>query len=171
MKQLKPDVEPGYLIGPLLKEFFTINSDTFVEPERKGVTRGDPIGYPFKKQRANLLMVTDLDLMTIAEITENSYKVIRKWRVDQNFMKRIDDFRMDLVKFIVEESRNRDPNVNEDNYEEVVGPALVKRLVDNFIIQDFNGIGMKVRGMLMIWAIDQMTRNNETAKRRAYTCS
>ncbi len=60
----------------------------YVEPERAGTPKGEPVGLSRKKFHAVLLNLTSIDLLKTAIHVGVSYGVIRKWRTEDVFYKR-----------------------------------------------------------------------------------
>lgn len=74
-----------------LFKFIKNRRQGYIEPQRKGTPKGDPIGFSRKKYYAALLCITDMSLSDIAALSNVSYNLLRKWRTESDFLKSIDD--------------------------------------------------------------------------------
>lgn len=66
---------------------------SYEEPQREGVPKGDPIGYPKSKMAASMWMVLyphGLGLREIGQFVGTSYAVIGMWRHEEEFKKRVE---------------------------------------------------------------------------------
>lgn len=71
--------------SPLLAKFITEKIFNYVEPERKGTPKGQPIGFPRAKYKAALWMMTNIPRKEIAKNVGTSYEVLRKWIPQRSF--------------------------------------------------------------------------------------
>ncbi len=71
--------------GTLLERFISSKYGSYVEPERKGIPRGDPIGLSKMKYYASLLMITNVKKKDIATEVDVSYELLRKWNTEGPF--------------------------------------------------------------------------------------
>ena len=64
---------------PLLTgEFLSKKLDNYIEPERKGVPKGEPIGFSKKKLEASLFVLFNFSKKDIASLLGISYNLLRK---------------------------------------------------------------------------------------------
>jgi hypothetical protein len=75
-----------YVMSALLEKFINKKLKGYVEPERKGTTKGDPIGLSKVKHEAGLLMLTRMAYKEIAEQLNISHGIVLKWRTEALFM-------------------------------------------------------------------------------------
>jgi len=59
-----------------LSEFINSSYKRYTEPQKKGVPKGDPIGYTTAKNGAVLLDLTSLSIKEQAEVLHTSYGVL-----------------------------------------------------------------------------------------------
>jgi len=112
----------------------------YVEPERSGTPKGDPVGFSRKKLRAVHLMVLHpqtLKLKDIAEIAGVSEGVIRVWRTQGQFIEAIKEFGSALAQFI----------------SAIIEAVVNIREID--IIKEDSGIGYITNGTLKILKSEQ----------------
>jgi hypothetical protein len=70
----------------LLQKFMKKKLKSYVEPERKGTMKGDPIGLSKVKYEAGLLMLTRMTYKEIAEQLKVSHGIVLKWRTEPLFI-------------------------------------------------------------------------------------
>jgi len=73
-----------------LSAFIVRHAQQYVEPERRGTKRGDPIGLSAAKYRASLMVMTRLSLRDAARAAGVSYGVLAKWKTEDDFMRQVD---------------------------------------------------------------------------------
>jgi hypothetical protein len=69
----------------VLGNFIENKLGEYVEPERAGTPKGQPVGLSRKKFHAALLGLTNLDLRKQAKHCRTPYGVLRKWRTEDAF--------------------------------------------------------------------------------------
>lgn len=69
----------------LLEEFIIKKYKNYLEPERKGTPKGDPIGFSRNKYEASLYMLFDLKQKDLAKNLNISYGLLRKWNTEKAF--------------------------------------------------------------------------------------
>ena len=69
-----------------LDKFIKAKLDSYVEPQRKGTPRGEPIGFSKQKYEATLLLMTNSKQKDIAESLGISYGFLRRWRTEKKFL-------------------------------------------------------------------------------------
>jgi hypothetical protein len=77
-------------MATLLQAFIEEKLTSYVEPERKGTAKGDPIGLSKVKYEAGLYMLTRMTYKEIAEQLNVSHNVVLKWRTETLFMSTLD---------------------------------------------------------------------------------
>ncbi len=90
-------VHPGILHGTLLGEYIEQRMSSYIEPERKGTTKGDPIGFSRKKYEATLYCTTNFKLKYLAKILGIPYGVLRKWKTEERFKEMVETHCRDLA--------------------------------------------------------------------------
>ena len=73
-----------------LQFFITEQTERYVEPERQGTAKGDPIGFSSVKYKSTLLYMTNLKGKEIAEAVGVSYGLLRVWRTEGPFLTTIE---------------------------------------------------------------------------------
>jgi len=69
-----------------LQKFINEKLNSYVEPQRKGTPRGEPIGFSKQKYKATLLLMTNMKQKEIAELIGVSYGFLRRWRTEKKFL-------------------------------------------------------------------------------------
>jgi len=69
-----------------LQKFINEKLNSYVEPQRKGIPRGEPIGFSKQKYKATLLLMTNRKQKEIAELIGVSYGFLRRWRTEKKFL-------------------------------------------------------------------------------------
>lgn len=82
----------------ILGAFIEAKLRGYVEPERAGTPKGEPIGMSRKKYHAALLGLTSVDLRKQAKQIGVSYGVLRKWRTEEAFDLCIDQLTDEFIK-------------------------------------------------------------------------
>lgn len=82
----------------LLQKFINEKIDNYVEPERKGTPKGDPIGFSKVKYEASLAMLYNYSQKWIAENLGVSYGLLRKWNTEENFKKLIENHMAEFAR-------------------------------------------------------------------------
>lgn len=90
----------GKPVRSLLGDFMDRNLDNYIEPTRKGLQKGEPIGFSYRKYHAALCFLYDYKskeitgpgpkgLRGMGEVIGVSYGLLRKWRTEEPFIKEI----------------------------------------------------------------------------------
>lgn len=69
----------------LLNSFIREKLASYVEPQRKGTPKGEPIGFTKKKYHAGLQMLTSCLQKDIAKYVGVSHSLLRTWNTESNF--------------------------------------------------------------------------------------
>jgi hypothetical protein len=89
-----------------LLSFISNQIASYIEPERQGTARGEPIGLSSIKYRSTLLFLTNLKGKEIAEAVSVSYGLLRVWRTEDPYLTAIErhirTFAGMVVKHIIE---------------------------------------------------------------------
>jgi hypothetical protein len=78
------------------------------EPERQGVSKGDPIGFSWDKKGAALqVAITQKGKKQIAAELEISYSVLRKWETEDSFKALMKYYVSEFGPFVAEQAQQR----------------------------------------------------------------
>ncbi len=83
-KSVLSDIKHGEAIT-ILERFIKEKYLSYIEPQRKGTPKGDPIGLSKQKYHAALLMMTRKKSKDTARIVGVSYQMLRKWKTEKIF--------------------------------------------------------------------------------------
>lgn len=83
----------------ILQEFIKNKVENYVEPERKGTPKGEPIGFSLVKYEVNLLMLTNLKVKEIAKDWGISEGLLRKWKTERAFKVLEDEHIKDFIQY------------------------------------------------------------------------
>jgi hypothetical protein len=115
----------------LIEEFFRTEIENYSEPQRRGTSRGDPIGFSKVKYSASLFSLTDKDLKEVARSLSVSYGLLRKWRTEDQFKKmvnkHVEKFSVIFYRHILElviEDRKRQEEFLSKPLEEIASSQL-----------------------------------------------
>ena len=67
----------------LLQEFIIEKAKNYLEPQRKGTPKGDPIGFSKEKFLCSLYMLYNTPQKEIAQMLKISYGLVRKWNTEK----------------------------------------------------------------------------------------
>jgi len=84
----------------LLGKFIRSKFDKYREPERKGIPRGEKIGFSKKKFYASLLMLLNYKQSKIADKVGISHSLLRKWNTEKEFKEQVDKNCYEFIDFI-----------------------------------------------------------------------
>ncbi len=76
----------------ILGRFIEDRVKNYVAPGRKGVPRGELIGFSESKYKAGLLSLTSIDLNKQAEKAGVSYGFLRRWRSEDRFLTEVEKY-------------------------------------------------------------------------------
>ncbi|MGO9611700.1 MAG: hypothetical protein ACLPX5_01510 [Dissulfurispiraceae bacterium] len=94
----------GKPLDSLLSRFINDKINAYLEPLRLGTPKGDKIGYSLKKYQAMLLCLYNWEKKKVAEIAGVSYGLLRKWRTEEEFKKRLSKNARDFSQRVVDTS-------------------------------------------------------------------
>lgn len=95
-------MESKILDDTLLSLFIEIKKRACIEPTRKGIPKGNPIGFPKKKIAASLYMMTNKKQKDIAKHLKISYGVLRNWNTQKNFKSKIKENNKEFANQVLE---------------------------------------------------------------------
>lgn len=87
----------------MINDFIKSELERYEEPERRGVPKGDPIGFGKKKIHAAILTgITNRDLKSDAEEVGISYTQIRVWRSQSDYKMKEREFQEKFINTFVQ---------------------------------------------------------------------
>ncbi len=101
----------------LLESFIEQKAKAYTEPSRRGMSKGQRIGFSKKKYLATLYMLTADKQITMAMELGISYGLLRKWKTEESFMamvrKHCREFADIFVKYVSERYEQQENARNE----------------------------------------------------------
>ena len=101
----------------LLESFIEQKAKAYAEPSRRGMSKGQRIGFSKKKYLATLYMLTADKQITMAMELGISYGLLRKWKTEESFMamvrKHCREFADIFVKYVLERYEQQENARNE----------------------------------------------------------
>lgn len=91
----------------LLDAFMLQTLKDYKEPERKGTPKGQPIGFSLKKHDAALLSLKKIPLKQQSEMLNMSHGLLRKWRTEGPFRKKITELEAYFISNLIDHLGNR----------------------------------------------------------------
>jgi hypothetical protein len=88
-----------------LQSFIQEKTDNYIEPQREGTPRGEPIGLSLVKYKASLYILTNKKLKEIAKELEISYGLLRKWKTEKAFSSIVEKHREEFAGLFVDHAR------------------------------------------------------------------
>ncbi len=84
---------PG--LKTLLQDFIRKRYKAYTSPKRKGTKKGEAIGFSRSKYHATLYFLFDTKrpenkLIYLAKLVGESHNLIRKWHIEESFLKQIE---------------------------------------------------------------------------------
>src|SRR5262245_16583540 len=99
------------LTARLLPKFIEARPAEKMEPISKGISMGDPVGFPFAKYKATLFALRERvldsveDLKTQAEELNVSYGLLRKWRSEEGFKDMVAQHQKEFTSYVLQATR------------------------------------------------------------------
>jgi len=91
-----------------LKNFINDKILKYVEPQRRGTPKGNPIGLSkVKYNAAALCSLTKTSVKEIANQLDVSYGLLRKWRTEDKFYEVVDELEREFCQLLVEHLKKR----------------------------------------------------------------
>jgi len=120
-----------------LQSFIKEHTAHYVEPERQGTAKGEPIGLSSSKYKSTLLFLTNLKSKEIAEAVSVSYGLLRVWRTEAPYLTAIDrhvrTFAGRVVKHILDiMNSTKDTGPDGKDCFFVVGTEINDQLVKDY---------------------------------------
>jgi len=81
-----------------LESFINKKIKNYVPPEKKGVPRGEPIGFPREKYYASLLLLHTDSLKDIAKKVNSPYGSLRNWKAEGEFNEMVHRHATEFIK-------------------------------------------------------------------------
>lgn len=119
----------GHSKQTLLFNYCNTEINSYIEPERSGISKGDVIGPSFMKNAACILMaLTNLQIKIIAESAGLSYASMRTWNTQKDFLKEKARILKDFAEFIKRKAEiGIAPEDMKDTY--LYNESLLKELI------------------------------------------
>ena len=91
----------------LLISFIRKRYAAHIPPRRKGTKKGEAIGFSKSKYKATLLFLFDVKrsdsyVKQVAKLVGESYNLVRKWRIEEAFLRQIEENENEFVIFFME---------------------------------------------------------------------
>ena len=86
----------------LLEKFINKKAKSYKEPQRRGVKKGDIIGFSRKKYLAALYSITNSSQREVARFAGTSTGVVLKWRTEQAFREKIDSLSNEFIAVVAD---------------------------------------------------------------------
>lgn len=138
MKKFILDGTKG-IFSNYLKGWF---EEYYREPTRKGIPKGERIGFSKTKFRATLWSLTSIEIKKQAEILNVSYGVLRKWRTEEQFAWQVKLHTQSFIRSLLEHLERR----ARDKWENLYGKyseeetVFYKTIIDPELKKDFGDI-------------------------------
>lgn len=97
----------------------------FVEPQRKGVAKGEPIGFSRDKYAASLYRAVGYSLKEIAKFLGISYGTLRNWSMEEEFKDMVET---NQKEFIAGASGHLSTNISDYNWAMDLSPRRKKQI-------------------------------------------
>ncbi|MDY6862953.1 MAG: hypothetical protein SVR08_11885 [Spirochaetota bacterium] len=95
------NIKNSEIAAELLAKFIAEKIRSYVEPQRKGTPKGEPIGFSKKKYMASLLMMTGFNQKIIASDLGVSYGLLRNWNTEKPFKKLVEKHNKEFNEFLM----------------------------------------------------------------------
>jgi HD-like signal output (HDOD) protein len=100
-------------LNKILEQFIEEKTKSYTEPQRKGVPKGDPIGFSLIKYKATLHMLEEKKMKEVADDIGVSYTVLRRWNTETEFGEMIDKHKKEFVDFFHKKRVAKDIPIKE----------------------------------------------------------
>lgn len=107
LKELLQKKEAFLKETTLLFRFIEGKRGAYIEPQRQGTPRGEPIGFSKEKYHASLLMMVKEKGPVLAKLAEVSYGVLRLWKIEPAFQKQVARNKREFVSRFMERMEQR----------------------------------------------------------------
>jgi hypothetical protein len=112
----------------IISQFFDERIANYRPPVRKGLKRGEKIGFPLPKERAVLYTMVGLPQKEISEILGMSFSLVRHWCCEPQFKHKVDEYSSEIEKRFL---------LLVEKFERTYSPKIPTYLKD---LSDFGGI-------------------------------
>ena len=134
----------------LLDKFIKEKLKSYIEPERKGTAKGDPIGLSRVKYEASLFMLSRITYKELAEQLKISHGLVLKWRTEALFKSTLEkhmvEFGILFGKRVLEIASTIDDFTKPENY-------------SNLDLNEFSGQDFSQDLFTLIWAELELLRD------------
>jgi hypothetical protein len=112
----------------IVSKFFSERIANYRPPIRKGLKRGEKIGFPLAKERAVLYAMIGHPQKDISETLKISFSLVRHWCCERQFKRRVDEYSAEIVKRFL---------LLLEEFEKTYSPKI---LTDLKVPSDFGGL-------------------------------
>jgi hypothetical protein len=156
----------------MLDRFIKDQLEKYLEPERQGTPRGEPIGFSKSKIHACLLTgLTNLSLKQISEKINVAFELIRSWRVGEEFQKKEEIFRQVFRDLYISKFLQTINGERKSGYKELEDDfkLLNPRLMDQVLLRvpdsfEYSGLCDKLRKIFIEANKDKRKRDTRSIK-------
>lgn len=134
----------------LLSRFIEDRVKRYVAPSRRGIPRGEPIGFSERKHKGILLSLSSTELTKQAEILEVSYELLRKWRSEDRFLEEVERYATEFAEIIYLRFIEA-----VGKYGSQMTPIVLKEY-RNKVFNDLHRWGLTTRDHVVKWLLQQM---------------
>lgn len=114
----------------LLEKFIFDKVKSYIEPQRKGIPKGDPIGFSKEKYKVSLYMLYGLKQKELARSLNISYGLLRKWNTEKVFKNAVKEHYIEYPEYILRYLRTQKSRMSQQ-YDE----TLQKRINETYSYQ------------------------------------
>ncbi len=163
----------------LLKSFVHQKKKNYVTPEKKGVPRGQSIGFPYKKYYASLLLLTTRPLKDIANAVKAPYGSLRNWCTEEGFIKLVNEHSKEFTELLlqyIEERANKQHQEHDEilkkSIEEISNMSLPERYMEDLLDMPMYSDGLLfeimkvlVKKLNLIRKLDSRLKSDDSSKK------
>lgn len=124
-----------------LEKFIREKLDNYVEPQREGTPKGEPIGLSLVKYKASLLLMASRKQKEIAEEVGVSYGLLRKWKTEQDFIKIVDEHVNEFSELrikLLSEEEEKDLKKFKESLNKSAEEMLASLLTETSILRSYD---------------------------------
>jgi hypothetical protein len=165
------------LTRKLLPRFIAEKLADYTEPSKKGVPKGDPVGFSRTKYHATLLalrqklLADEEGLEEQAKELKVSYGVLRKWRSEQQFKEMVAQREKEFLGYLLSTGKHRDAGEARDPSARIaaVHEELIKKSYSlEQVTKNMSLADIETEKNILLAALAQTKRNIAKAEALAY---
>lgn len=153
----------------LLQEFLINRFKNYVEPQRKGTPKGDPIGFSKEKYGASLFMLYDKKQKETANIFNISYGLLRKWNTEKVFKDAVTKHCIEYAEYLLTYLREKNKQLLRHEDEILKKPlneiaTHTRPQWDYNEFSDYKYYNLKLKEIITIFfsnAVDKAIKEND----------